>query len=147
MPVATRADLEAVRGPRYIVELLEDGADLAATLAEQDAQAAARLAEALQAGDDLLSQFLPIQTLTSSDPRWNTLRRLAVDESLYFLQCNRTTPADEGAEMRAQIRRSDLAHMRKREQWPGTAEGQVSTRSQIVESSSAFASSKLIGLI
>lgn len=146
MTLAVRADLEAVRGPRYVEELLVDAADPADDTPTQDAQKQARLDEALQAGDDLIAQFLDLGKVSGDEVAERTLKRLAIDESLYYLQRHSRTGATEGADEQARTRRVDLAHMRDKQQWPGTAKGQHSINAAYVEPASSFASTKLTGL-
>ena len=145
MPIATKAELEAIRGPRYIEQLLRDAADYGGSDPEADKDA--RMEAALVAGDNLLAQFLVIDGIDLTDPRWDVLRQFAIEEALYFLQRHSgagSAEADHGA---AQMRRQDLGHMRRREQFAGTPEGQRTATPTTVESGSCFALHRLAGLL
>ena len=146
MPIATRADLEAVRGIRHVAELLREARDRAATLEEQLAQEAARLNEALQAGDNLIAQFLPLPA-DASDPRWPVLRQFAVNEALYYLEQHTQAGASAAAHDTAGLRRKDLHHMRNRDQWAGSADGQSNQRSGYVESGDPWSRRNMRGLV
>jgi hypothetical protein len=145
MPIATQADIEAVRGPRYVEELLRDAGDYGGSGTE--AEKTARLNAALRAGDNLLSQFVVIAGISSADPRWETLRQFAIEEALYYLQKHSASGASEADHAASQMRRQDLGHMRRREQFAGTPEGQRTTTPTTVSSGSDFALEKLAGLV
>ncbi len=144
MTLATRADLEALRGATYIDVLLSSATDVGDPLS--DAQKTARLQSALQSGDDLIAQFLPLPE-SPDDPRSAVLRRFAVDEALFTLQRHTSSGANDSDHAAADQRRRDLAHMRKREQFAGTPEQQRTTTPSTVASSSPFALDKLSGLV
>ena len=141
MPLATKAALEAIVGPRAVAELMAEAMDPNATPDEQQAQAEARLDSALTAGDNLIAQFLPLPEPEESD----VLSQFAIDEALYYLRCNTKGGASDSQHIAAQTRRTDLKHMRKREQWPGKAKGQRNVGPRIVESASPFAQDKMGG--
>jgi hypothetical protein len=145
VPIATRADLEAIRGPRYLEQLLQDATDEGGVVSApvQDA----RLAAALDQGDNLIAQFFVITGITSTDPRWNVLRQFAIEEALYYLQRHSASGASEADHTAAMMRRQDLGHMRKREQFAGTPEGQRTSVPTTVSSGSPFALDKLVGLL
>lgn len=144
MPLATRADLEAVRGPRRVRELLISARDRSTDPDAQAAQEKARLDEALAAGDDLIAQFLPLPS-GPEHPGFRVLRRLAIGESLYFLECNIENGASEAADEQAKQRRRDLKGMRDRNQWPGTAEGQSNQVSGYVTNADSWSRRKMRG--
>ena len=144
MPIATQAGIAAIVGPRAVAELLAEARDPASSAAEQEAQAQARLQSALQAGDDLVAQFLPLPPAGEAP---DVLVRFATDEALYYLRANSKGGATDSDHIAAQQRRRDLSHMRKREQWTGSPKGQRAVRPRIVESSCDFAQRKLTGLI
>ena len=144
MPIATRADLEAVRGPAYIADLLRSARD-SADIPTGDAEELARLNTALQAGDDLIIQFLP-ESVLSLSPVPSPLLRMAIDESLYYLIRNSQAGASEGDDSAAQMRRLDLAKMRERDQFTGTPDNQRSITVQTVANASGFSYSRLRGL-
>lgn len=143
--LVTRAALEALRGPDVLQELLEEAGPVAA---HQEA----RLAAALEAGDNLIRQFLYLpEDLTQTDPRWAVFHELAVQEAFYWLHANTTTGATASQHAAATERRSDLGHMRKREQWPGTAVGHGNgpgkVRAGVVASGSRFSVSNMTGFV
>lgn len=144
MTLATRADLEALRGAEYVDRLLSAAADIGDALSED--QKSAKLAAALQAGDDFVAQFLPLPK-SPSDPSYQVLRRFAIEEAFYTLQRHSSVGADSADREAADERRRDLAYMRKRDQFPGTPEGQRTATPTTVPSSSPMALHKLIGLI
>lgn len=144
MAIATQARIVAIVGPRAVTELLAEARDPASSRADQDEQAQARLQSALQAGDDLIAQFLPLPAPGEAS---DVLIRFALDEALYYLRANSKGGASESDHIAAERRRRDLAHMRKRGQWPGSAKGQRAVRPRIVESSCDFAQRKLTGLV
>jgi hypothetical protein len=144
--LATRADIEAVRGPVHVERMLGVAEDPAADESTRAGQRLARLTEALQAGDDLIRQFLDLDQVLASPIATQTCRRLAIGEALYFLALNSEAGASEGDESAAKMRRVDLAHMRDRKQWPGAPDGQQTVTSAYVEAGSDFASTKLTGL-
>ncbi len=132
-------------GREYIEGLLSSAADYGSDVSEE--QKTARLSAALNAGDQLIAQFLPIAGITEADPRWGTLRQFAIDESLYYLECNTPSGASDSSHRAADRRRKDLSYMRKRQQFAGTPEGQRATVPDAVPSGSDFALDKLAGLI
>ena len=87
MTLATQADLEAIRGPRYLRDLLNYAVDKTAATATQDAQRQARLDAALRAGDNLIRQFLDLDSILLDPVATASVRQLAIDEALYYLQC------------------------------------------------------------
>lgn len=121
MPIATRADLEALAGPRRVAELLASARSPGSDSATQLEQEAAKLAAALQAGDNLISQFLTVPE-DDTDPRWETLRQFAIEEAFYKLHEHTQSGASEAMDAAAKMRRVDLSHMRERKQMPGTVE-------------------------
>jgi hypothetical protein len=147
MPIATRADIEAIRGPRYLSELLRTARDFSSTPAEQLEQEGARLDEALQCGDDLIAQFILPLPENSTDARWNVLRRIAMNEALYYLKQQSEAGASEADDTAAQMRRKDLSHMRERMQSPGSTEGQSNQATSYVENVSSYSREALRGLI
>lgn len=144
MPLTNRARIEAPVGPRVVAELLAEARDPASSPVEQDAQALARLDAALQAGDNLVAQFLPLPEPADAS---EVLIQFATDEALYYLRQKSKGGASESDHIAAQDRRRDLAAMRKREQWPGSPKGQRSARACIVESSSRFRQDRLKGFV
>lgn len=145
MPIATQADIEAILGPKRLDDLLEYSADHGGV--DAPAEKTARLDAALRAGDNLIAQFLDITDIDNTDPRFEVLRQLAIDEAIYYLQRFSTAGVDEADNAAAQLRRSDLGHMRRRAQMPGTVEKQRHTASKTVSSGSDFALDKLVGLL
>lgn len=132
MPIATQSDIEAIRGPRYIATLLKSAVDTAADAPTQAAQRQARLDAGLLAGDNLIRQFLDLDALTQDPIALATIRQFAIEEAIYFLQSQSETKPSEHDDERARMRRADLAMMRKREQFPGTATGQAVIPSGVV---------------
>ena len=146
MPLATLADLEAIRGPAYVRDLLNSGVDKAAPdEPTRTAQRTARLNAALDQGDQLVRQFLDLDAILTDATATAVLRRLAIDEAIYYLKAHSqagTTPEDEE---RAQMRRTDLAAMRKREQFPAKPLGQTVITSGVVEATSSISRAGLRG--
>lgn len=133
MPIATQADIEAIRGPRYIATLLKSAVDTSADAPTQAAQRQARLDAALLAGDNLIRQFLDLEAITQDAIALATIRQFAIEESIYFLQSQSETKPSAHDDERARMRRADLAMMRKRDQFPGTATGQAVITSGVVD--------------
>lgn len=144
MPLTNRARLEAPRGTRIIADLLAEARDPATSLAEQEAEMQARLDAALQAGDNLIAQFLP---LPAPEDASEVLIQFATDEALFYLQEKSKGGASDSQIVAADLRRRDLKAMRKRDQWAGSPKGQRSTRARIVESSSAFSRDRMKGFV
>ena len=129
MTLATRAQLEAAIGVDSIMELLNVAVPANATGEVAEAARQRRLDAALRAGDNLISQFLMVP---SADDAPDVLRELAVEEALYYLLKHTKAGAPEAYRDAADQRRRDLAMMRKREQMPGSPEGQASHRPRVV---------------
>lgn len=144
MALATRADLEAVRGPRRVRELLIAARDRGADPDVQEQQEHARLSEALAAGDDLIAQFLPLPS-GPEHPGFRVLRRHAIGEALYYLECHSETGASEAADEQAKQRRRDLKGMRDRNLWPGTAEGQSNQTTGYVANADRWSRDRMRG--
>lgn len=132
MPIATQADIEAIRGPQYIAKLLKSAVDSGALAPTQAEQRQARLDACLLAGDNLIRQFLDLDAIIQDPVALATIRQFAIEESIYFLQSQSDTKPSEHDDERARMRRADLAMMRKRNQFPGTPTGQATITSGVV---------------
>lgn len=130
MPLATRAALEGVIGVDAIAELLDIAVPANASNEQAETARQRRLDAALRAGDNLISQFI---TLPSPETASDVLRDLAVEEGIYFLIKHTKAGASAAHIEAATERRRDLRMMRKREQMPGSPEGQASHRPRLIE--------------
>ncbi len=146
MPLATQADLEAIRGPQFVRDLLSHAVDKTAPdEPTRTAQRTARLNAALDQGDQLVRQFLDLDAILTDATATAVLHRFAIDEALYYLKAHSpagTTPEDEE---RAARRRTDLAMMRKRDQFPGKPLGQTVLTSGVIEATSSISRTGLRG--
>lgn len=122
MALVTRAELEALRGPQYLANLLSVARQASSSSAEQLEQEQARLDTAIAAGEDLIAQFFPREFTESAGDHLRTFKRFALDEAFYYLHLHSQSHASEAMDAAATQRRADLAHMRKRVQMPGTTE-------------------------
>ena len=128
MPLASRADLEALIGPVRVTELLREAVNIAADAETREAQELQRLAAALRWADALIGTYI---TIPASPPE--ELVTLAADEALYVL--NKSTPAGASPSQHddAVMRRKTLAAMRKNDRWTGGPESVAPRRSRVVK--------------
>lgn len=135
MPLATREDLEAVIGIDDVEALLEIAVKSNTTAEQAEAARQARLGKALQAGANLIAQFITLPDPASAS---EVLREIAIEEAIYFLVKHTRSGASQAYIDAADQRRRDLRAMRKREQMPGSPEGQASHRPRVVASQGRY---------
>lgn len=147
--LATQADIEAMRGPRWLQQRLAEAYEPSDPQPTKDALAQARLDAALAEGDKLIRQFLDVGSdwATVDSEAKAVLRPFARDEAIYALWQHSRTGAPDAEHEAAKMRRVDLAKMREREQWPGTTATQSPMQGESVTTASPFRREKLRGFV
>ncbi len=143
MPLATRADLEVIRGLAYLEALLKGDGTITPP------ERVARLEEALEQGDLLIARFLPLErfiALPVGDKQRKVVAKFAIAEAMFWLRSETNNKFDDIDYKKADQRRAALAKMRDRSEWPGGSGNQRNVRAESGPSESDFSQRRMRGL-